>query len=162
MKMKKYTAMFIVLLIFFIIISPHKLAAEIIQIDGHLCAGDRVLIRFKREKFLKHSRDNLNVKSADIISWLDLPPGVSIENSNFSKLKAVQETSSFQNPPHLFVNTHPAELGKPGLIKSIRLVRELNSTQQITLEIHEKAITNCSDMKELQEQLQELGQQLLG
>ena len=82
--------------------------------------------------------------------------GLEVELSQMMRFKAVQETSSFQNPPHLFLNTHPAELGKPGLIASMRSVRALNATQEITLEIHEKAITNCSDMRELHEQLEEL------
>ncbi len=66
------------------------------------------------------------------------------------RVKAVQETLSFQNPPHLFLNTHPAELEKP-LIESMKSLRAMNQSQRLTLEIHEKAITDTASMKRLRE-----------
>ncbi len=79
--------------------------------------------------------------------------GLETELSQMMRLKAVQETSCFKRPPHVFLNTHPSELAKPGLIESIRSIRALTTSQQITLEIHEKAITDRSSMAKLQEQL---------
>jgi EAL domain-containing protein (putative c-di-GMP-specific phosphodiesterase class I) len=54
------------------------------------------------------------------------------------------------------LNTHPAELNEPGLIESIREVREASPTQAITLEIHERAVTSPAAMRELQAHLREL------
>jgi EAL domain-containing protein (putative c-di-GMP-specific phosphodiesterase class I) len=82
--------------------------------------------------------------------------GLEVELSQMMRLKSVQETSSFKRPPHIFLNTHPSELANPGLIESIRSLRALTKSQQITLEIHEKAIAECSSMAKLQEQLAEL------
>jgi EAL domain-containing protein (putative c-di-GMP-specific phosphodiesterase class I) len=56
----------------------------------------------------------------------------------------------------LFVNTHPAELEGPGLIGALRAMRELSRCQPITLEIHEKAITEREVMKKLRSLLREL------
>jgi EAL domain-containing protein (putative c-di-GMP-specific phosphodiesterase class I) len=82
--------------------------------------------------------------------------GLEVELSQMIRFKAVQETLSLKNPPHLFLNTHPAELEKPGLIDSMKSLRALRQSQRITLEIHEKAITDCGSMKRLREELREL------
>ena len=69
--------------------------------------------------------------------------------SQMIRWKAVQQTAQFDVPPHLFLNTHPVELQEPGLLESMRLLRELGGSQEITLEIHEKAVTDAKAMKEL-------------
>ena len=82
--------------------------------------------------------------------------GLEAELSQMMRVKAVQEMLSFQNPPHLFLNTHPAELEKPGLIESIKSLRAMNQSQRLTLEMHEKAITDTASMKRLRETLRAL------
>ncbi|MCP3974573.1 MAG: EAL domain-containing protein [bacterium] len=79
-----------------------------------------------------------------------------IQLSQMIRRKAIQETRSAASPPHLFLNTHPKELEHPGLIESMQSARELNQSQQITLEIHEKAIANAGAMKELRAALRDL------
>jgi len=37
--------------------------------------------------------------------------------------KACQETMELASPPHLFMNTHPAEVRQPGLLESMQLLR---------------------------------------
>ena len=69
--------------------------------------------------------------------------------SEMIRWKAIQQTSSLAPQPHLFVNTHPAELGRTGLYDSIKAIRERSRSQQITLEIHEKSATDVAAMKAL-------------
>ena len=43
--------------------------------------------------------------------------------SRMMRSKAIQLTSSFERPPHLFLNTHPSELHEPGLPELIETLR---------------------------------------
>jgi len=76
--------------------------------------------------------------------------------SQMFRWKAVQETMLLAEFPHLFVNTHPTELEQPGLIESMKSLRELNMSQPITLEVHEGAVTNPAALRELRAALKEL------
>ena len=79
-----------------------------------------------------------------------------VQLSQMVRRKAIQETRSCASAPHLFLNTHPRELEQSGLIESMKLLRGLNSSQEITLEIHEKAITDACGMRELRSALRDL------
>ena len=57
---------------------------------------------------------------------------------------------------NLFLNTHPDELGTDALIQSLEILRRSFSAQQITLEIHEAAVTNCSMINQLRDTLREM------
>ncbi len=61
---------------------------------------------------------------------------------------------------NLFMNTHPDELGTTGLMDSLRLLRRTHPDQPMTLEIHEKAVTDCHMVRDLREMLGELKIQL--
>jgi EAL domain-containing protein (putative c-di-GMP-specific phosphodiesterase class I) len=86
-------------------------------------------------------------------SQLDLQ----IELSRMFRWEAVRASSGLEKPPHLFLNTHPAELSDPGLIESLQGVRNVSPRQPITLEIHESAATDASKMRNLQSALSDLG-----
>ena len=58
--------------------------------------------------------------------------------------------------PLLFLNTHPSEIGDPGLIDSLRQVRELVPETELALEIHEGALAETSVIAELKRGLDEL------
>ena len=60
---------------------------------------------------------------------------------------------------NLFVNTHPKELGTEEFYKSLYGIREF-SNQRITLEIHERAVTDAESMKQMCSILEELDIQL--
>jgi EAL domain-containing protein (putative c-di-GMP-specific phosphodiesterase class I) len=70
--------------------------------------------------------------------------------------KACQETMGLAPPPHLFMNTHPIEVRQPGLLESMQLLRSAAPSQQLTLEIHEAAVTDSAEMKRLSEGLKAL------
>jgi EAL domain-containing protein (putative c-di-GMP-specific phosphodiesterase class I) len=70
--------------------------------------------------------------------------------------KACHETMSLATPPHLFMNTHPVEIRQPGLLESMQLLRTAAPSQQLTLEIHEAAVSDVGEMKRLSEGLKSL------
>jgi EAL domain-containing protein (putative c-di-GMP-specific phosphodiesterase class I) len=85
-------------------------------------------------------------------SQLDLQ----IELSRMFRWEAVRTSSSLEKPPHLFLNTHPAELNDPGLVEALQGLRDVSPRQPITLEIHESAATDGSKMHRLQDALDDL------
>jgi EAL domain-containing protein (putative c-di-GMP-specific phosphodiesterase class I) len=86
-------------------------------------------------------------------SQLDLQ----IELSRMFRWESVRASSSLEHPPHLFLNTHPAELSDPGLVEALQGLRNVSPRQPITLEIHESAATDTSKMRGLQSALNDLG-----
>jgi EAL domain-containing protein (putative c-di-GMP-specific phosphodiesterase class I) len=83
--------------------------------------------------------------------------GVETQLSRMIRSKAVQETSTRESPPHLFLNIHPAELQELALIDSIEEIRAASPAQRMTLEIHEKAVGNVADLSRLRDALHEMG-----
>jgi EAL domain-containing protein (putative c-di-GMP-specific phosphodiesterase class I) len=61
---------------------------------------------------------------------------------------------------NLFLNTHPAELADGELVPSLAELRDAAPTQELTLEIHEAAITDLAQMRMLRETLRGLHIQL--
>lgn len=70
-------------------------------------------------------------------------------------------TSCVNKSPHLFLNTHPAELADlKGLMKSLREHRQERPQQELTLEVHEAAAVDSNTMKMLRLALDDLGMKL--
>jgi EAL domain-containing protein (putative c-di-GMP-specific phosphodiesterase class I) len=66
-------------------------------------------------------------------------------------------TTSETDLPHLFLNTHPAELDDfRQLVLSLREIREARKTQPLTLEVHEAAAADLATMKMLRMVLDDL------
>ncbi len=83
-----------------------------------------------------------------------------VELSQMLRWEGIREALSLPTQVQIFVNTHPLELERPDLIKTMCQVRELASGLPITLEIHEAAVTNPDAMRELREQLRDLNIQV--
>jgi EAL domain-containing protein (putative c-di-GMP-specific phosphodiesterase class I) len=80
-----------------------------------------------------------------------------VELSCMMRDVGVEIGNSIYENPHLFVNTHPSELADtPALLQSITELRHRNPHQQITLEIHEAAVTDTTAMKRLNSALGDL------
>ncbi len=79
-----------------------------------------------------------------------------VQLSRMLRCEGISHSRSFARPPHLFVNTHPAELSEPGLDEALRSVREVNRSQALTLEIHESAVSDLATMNRLKKLLEEL------
>jgi EAL domain-containing protein (putative c-di-GMP-specific phosphodiesterase class I) len=60
----------------------------------------------------------------------------------------------------LYVNTHPAELHRPGLYESLQRLRHEYPEAQVVLEIHESAVTSSQTLADLRIQLKDLGMRL--
>lgn len=79
------------------------------------------------------------------------------ELSRLLRHEGIQRSCPAGEPPHLFVNTHPAELADlPTLIRSLEEARLRRPEQPITLEIHESATANLSTMKQIQRALRDM------
>ena len=82
------------------------------------------------------------------------------ELSRVFRRQGVVIGSTLSAPGNLFVNTHPLELGDEQLEQSLVDLRQAFPNQDITLEIHEAAITEAATIGRLREVLQSLGIQL--
>jgi EAL domain-containing protein (putative c-di-GMP-specific phosphodiesterase class I) len=83
------------------------------------------------------------------------------ELSRMLRHEGVAQAAIIGATPHLFVNTHPAELADaPSLITSLRAIRRRHPDQEITLEIHESAVANTATMKMLRAALCDLNMRL--
>ncbi len=71
-------------------------------------------------------------------------------NANASWLR------DLEGDPVLFLNTHPAELQKPGLVDSMRELRQAEPRTRLALEIHEQAVTEPRAIRDLRQNLGEL------
>jgi EAL domain-containing protein (putative c-di-GMP-specific phosphodiesterase class I) len=123
---------------------PHY--QPIVDLDGEQIVGYEVLARSKvmglespAAMFSAAAQLNMQTKLSQMMRW-----------------KGVEKTQIVPDPPHLFLNTHPSELLGQELFESMRSLRQLNSRQPLTLEIHEAAVTNPALMKQLRQELREL------
>ncbi|MGA2031092.1 MAG: EAL domain-containing protein [Thermoguttaceae bacterium] len=76
-----------------------------------------------------------------------------VELSAMLRWEGVQAGQALAGTPHLFMNTHPLELAKPGLLPSLENLRENWTEQRLTLEIHESAVTDPAQMIEIRRAL---------
>ena len=79
-----------------------------------------------------------------------------VELSRMLRWEGVRGGLNFQAGTYLFVNTHPLEISQTGLVSSLAQVRQLSQEALIILEIHEAAVTDPAEMRELRACLREL------
>jgi len=79
-----------------------------------------------------------------------------VELSRMLRWEGLQAVDVLPVAPELFVNTHPLELAGPGLLESLKSIRDLRPNQKITLEVHESAITSAQSMAQLKRDLTDL------
>ncbi len=79
-----------------------------------------------------------------------------VELSRMLRWEGVREGLNLANNSTLFVNTHPLEIRQEGLVDSMATARQLSLEVPIILEVHEAAITDPKQMRELRAQLKEL------
>jgi len=84
--------------------------------------------------------------------------GLAAELSRRLRSEGLAKTAARIVPSRLFLNTHPAELDRPGhLVDSLRELIELYPDLELTLEIPERAPLALDAYVELRNQLRELG-----
>ncbi|MCA9127518.1 MAG: EAL domain-containing protein [Planctomycetales bacterium] len=79
-----------------------------------------------------------------------------VELSRMLRWEGIREGLNLPERKTLFVNTHPLELRREGLVNSMSSARQLSRDIPIVLEVHEAAITDPNEMKELRAQLADL------
>ena len=79
-----------------------------------------------------------------------------VELSRMLRWEGVREGLTLPANIYLFVNTHPLEISQEGLVESLAQVRQLSQEARIILEIHEAAVTDPAEMRELRARLRDL------
>jgi EAL domain-containing protein (putative c-di-GMP-specific phosphodiesterase class I) len=85
-----------------------------------------------------------------------LGPEVQCRLSQLFRRTAVELVMERPEPPQLFLNTHPVELERPGLLESLEEVRFLAPHVSIVLEIHESTLAQTEFIRWLREKLVEM------
>jgi EAL domain-containing protein (putative c-di-GMP-specific phosphodiesterase class I) len=85
-----------------------------------------------------------------------LGPDVQAELSRLFRRKAVELVKDRPEPPLLFVNTHPVELERPGLLESLEELRSYAPHVDLVLEIHESALAQTGFITWLRNRLLEI------
>jgi len=81
--------------------------------------------------------------------------------AELSQLLARRALTMSPSGVHLFLNTHPSELGDiGGLMHSLRGLRTMRPHQPLTLEVHESSVADISTMKILRRELKNLEMKL--
>jgi len=82
------------------------------------------------------------------------------ELSRLMRIEGVRTSTMFPEPPHIFLNTHPVEVATDGLLEMMAGLRRLAMSQEVTVEIHEAAVTDVETMKEIKAGLDALDMRL--
>ncbi len=83
------------------------------------------------------------------------------ELSRLFRRRAIELLSAAgAEPPLLFLNTHPSELGRPELLESLRSVREIGPKLNLAIEIHEGVLAEPQVIADLKCELDSLGMRL--
>jgi EAL domain-containing protein (putative c-di-GMP-specific phosphodiesterase class I) len=85
-----------------------------------------------------------------------LGPDVQAELSRLFRRKAVELVKDRPEPPLVFVNTHPVELERPGLLESLEELRSYAPHVDLVLEIHESALAQTDFITWLRTRLMEI------
>ncbi len=75
--------------------------------------------------------------------------GKETELSRLFRKKAVELAAQRPDLPTIFLNTHPIELARPGLLESLEELRVISPQLDLALEIHESVLTSPSAIAEL-------------
>jgi len=76
-----------------------------------------------------------------------------IDLSRLLRWEALQNAQAMSQDVLIFLNTHPREIERDGLMASLRQLRTYAPSQKLVLEVHEAAITEPAKMKRLSDEL---------
>jgi EAL domain-containing protein (putative c-di-GMP-specific phosphodiesterase class I) len=79
-----------------------------------------------------------------------------VDLSRLFRRRAVEMVVPLPEPPVVFLNTHPVELERPGLIESLEELRALAPQVDLVLEIHERALAQTDFIVWLRTRLMEI------
>ena len=122
----------------------------IVTIDGSEIHGYEVLARSRM----------FGLESSAALFGAATKLNLEVELSQMLRWEGIREGMTMPGASRIYVNTHPMELGKPGLLESLAQVRTMTAELPITLEIHESAVTSADEMYELKNRLRDLDIQI--
>lgn len=76
--------------------------------------------------------------------------------SNVFRSEGVRIGTGIKGAPNLFLNAHPVEMYQMSLLEGLKEIREIAPALPLTIEIHEKAVTDLPLMKQLRVALHDL------
>jgi EAL domain-containing protein (putative c-di-GMP-specific phosphodiesterase class I) len=79
-----------------------------------------------------------------------------VELSQMLRWEGLRLAMALPNDKRIFLNTHPLEISRDGLIDSLVSVRQLASEVPIVLEVHEASVTDPAAMRQLRAQLRDI------
>ena len=82
--------------------------------------------------------------------------GAEVQLSQLLRKRAVEMAKDRPRVASLFLNTHPVELARPGLVESLEELRALAPHLDLILEIHESALAQPESMAALRDRLSEI------
>jgi EAL domain-containing protein (putative c-di-GMP-specific phosphodiesterase class I) len=82
--------------------------------------------------------------------------GRAVALSQLFRQRAVEMANGHPRVRRLFLNTHPREIAQPGLIESLRELRELAPDLNLAVEVHESAIVGSESIREFRSSLKEM------
>ena len=120
----------------------------IVSLPGAVIAGYEVLGRGRHPRLPESPVELFHIASK---------VGAEAELSRLFRRKALELVAGRRDVPTLFLNTHPAELGEPGLLASLVEAKRLVPHLRLTLEIHEGALADPASIDGLRTQLARIG-----
>lgn len=79
-----------------------------------------------------------------------------VELSQMLRWEGLRLAMALPSDQRIFLNTHPLEISRDGLIESLVSVRQLATHVPIVLEVHEASVTDPAAMRQLRAQLRDI------
>jgi EAL domain-containing protein (putative c-di-GMP-specific phosphodiesterase class I) len=127
---------------------PHY--QPIVRLDSAQCVGYEVLARSRL----------IGLETPNAMFRVAAERNLEAELSDAIRRESLLVARRMGLCAELFVNTHPAELLRPGLVDSLRWLRDEYPDAGIVIEIHESAVTSSQSLANLRAQLKDLDMRL--
>jgi len=82
--------------------------------------------------------------------------GLEVELSRLFRLATIESLNAYRKLPPIFLNTHPAELGRPELIHSLADLQRVAPHVDMVVEVHERFFADTNALAGLRESLAEI------
>jgi len=122
----------------------------IVRLDSAVCVGYEVLARSRL----------VGLETPKAMFRVAAERNLEAELSSAIRRESLFIAKHMGLDAELYVNTHPAELHRLGLVDSLRRLRADYPDMGIVLEIHESAVTSSQSLADLRSQLKDLGMRL--
>lgn len=98
----------------------------------------------------------IGLETPDAMFRVAVERGLEVELSDLVRRESLAIAKQQGLHGDLYLNTHPAELHRPGLVEALRQLRRDFPEVGIVVEIHESAVTSSQSLSHLRKQLKDL------